>query len=107
MEIDIPKMMDYLRTQSISENKLHPDSKPILAFHQSFLNSVKYTGRLYEVGLILDFKLRTFRLAQDIAIAPSMYLKGKLHLLPERIKDRMSMKRIFAKTIETAKTTHP
>jgi heterodisulfide reductase subunit C len=107
MEIDIPKMMDYLRTQSVSKNKLHPDSKPILAFHQSFLNSVKHTGRLYEVGLVLDFKLRTFRLAQDIAIAPSMYLKGKLHLLPERIKDRMSMKRIFAKTIETAKTTHP
>ncbi|HWS01263.1 MAG TPA: 4Fe-4S dicluster domain-containing protein [Prolixibacteraceae bacterium] len=104
MEIDIPKMMDYLRTQSIKENKLHPDSKPIIAFHRSFLDSIKYTGRLYEVGLIAAFKSRTFRFAQDLRIAPVMYLKGKLHLLPEKIKDRRQMKRIFAQTIENVKT---
>jgi heterodisulfide reductase subunit C len=104
MEIDIPKMMDYLRTQSIKENKLHPDSKPIIAFHRSFLDSIKYTGRLYEVGLIAAFKSRTFRFAQDLQIAPVMYLKGKLHLLPEKIKDRRQMKRIFAQTIENVKT---
>jgi heterodisulfide reductase subunit C len=104
MEIDIPKMMDYLRTQSIKENKLHPDSKPILAFHRAFLDSVKSTGRLYEIGLIMNFKFRTFRFLQDLNIAPGMYLKGKLHLLPEKIRDRRSMKRIFAQTIENAKT---
>ena len=103
MEIDIPKMMDYLRTQSVRENKLHPDSKPILAFHRSFLDSIKHTGRLYEVGLVAAFKFRTFRLAQDLAIAPVMYLKGKLHLFPEKFNDRKRMKRIFAQTIENAK----
>jgi heterodisulfide reductase subunit C len=106
MEIDIPKMMDYLRTQSIREKRLHPDSKPIISFHQSFLDSIKYTGRLYEVGLIAAYKSRTFRLTQDLTLAPVMYLKGKLHLLPEKIKDRRSMKRIFAQTIENAKTTN-
>lgn len=104
MEIDIPKMMDYLRTRSLKENKMHPDSKPIISFHRSFLDSIKYTGRLYEMGLIAAYKARTFRLAQDLAIAPSMYLKGKLHLLPEKIRDRRGMKRIFAQTIENAKT---
>ena len=104
MEIDIPKMMDYLRTQAIKQDKLHPDSKPIISFHQSFLDSIKYTGRLYEMGLIAAFKARTFRLTQDLAIAPSMYLKGKLHLLPEKIKDRRGMKRIFAQTSENDKT---
>ncbi len=104
MEIDIPKMMDYLRTQAIKENILHPDSKPIISFHRSFLDSIKYTGRLYELGLIAEFKARTFRVTQDLTIAPAMFLKGKLHLLPEKIKDRMTMKRIFAKTIENVKT---
>ena len=104
MEIDIPKMMDYLRTQAIKENKLHPDSKPIIAFHRSFLDSIKNTGRLYEMGLVLSYKFRTFNFLQDLSIAPSMYLKGKLHLLPEKIKDRRSMKRIFGQTIENAKT---
>ena len=56
------------------------------------------------MGLIAAFKARTFRLTQDLAIAPSMYLKGKLHLLPEKIKDRRGMKRIFAQTIENDKT---
>jgi heterodisulfide reductase subunit C len=55
------------------------------------------------MGLIAAFKARTFRLTQDMNIAPAMYLKGKLHLLPEKIKDRRSMKRIFAQTIENAK----
>jgi heterodisulfide reductase subunit C len=103
MEIDIPKMMDYLRTQAIIHDKLHPDSRPIISFHQSFLDTIKYTGRLYEMGLIAAFKARTFRLTQDLDIAPSMYLKGKLHLLPEKIKDRRGMKRIFAQTIENSK----
>ena len=97
-------MMDYLRTQAIKENILHPDSKPIISFHRSFLDSIKYTGRLYELGLIAEFKARTFRVTQDLTIAPAMFLKGKLHLLPEKIKDRMTMKRIFAKTIENVKT---
>ncbi len=104
MEIDIPKMMDYLRTRAIKENMLHPDSKPIISFHQSFLDSIKHTGRLYEMGLIAAFKARTFRLTQDLTLAPVMYLKGKLHLLPEKIKDRRTMKRIFAQTIENVKT---
>ena len=104
MEIDIPKMMDYLRTQSLKENKQHPDSKPIVAFHRSFLDSIKYTGRLYEVGLIAAFKARTFRLTQDLTIAPGMYLRGKLPLFPEKINDRRIMKRIFAQTIENVKT---
>lgn len=103
MEIDIPKVMDYLRTQSIKTQKIHPDARPIISFHQSFLDSIKYTGRLYEMGLIAAFKARTFRLTQDMNIAPAMYLKGKLHLLPEKIKDRRSMKRIFAQTIENTK----
>ena len=106
MEIDIPKMMDYLRTQAIRQSKLHPDSKPIIAFHRSFLDSIRNTGRLYEMGLVLSYKFRTFNFLQDLAIAPAMYLKGKLHLLPEKIKDRRSMKRIFALTIENAKTVN-
>ncbi|MCE1199173.1 MAG: hypothetical protein LWW85_09420 [Marinilabiliales bacterium] len=99
-------MMDYLRTQSVQENQLHPDAKPILSFHKSFLDSIKFTGRLYEVGLIAAFKARTFRITQDLTIAPAMYLKGKLPIIPERIRDRRGMKRIFAQTIENPKKAH-
>lgn len=100
MEIDIPRMMDWLRNRSVAEKKQHKDAQPIISFHRSFLDSIKHTGRLQEMWLIAAFKARTFRLTQDLMLAPSMYMKGKLHLLPERIRDRRSMKRIFAQTIE-------
>lgn len=54
-----------------------------MAFHRAFLDSVKYTGRLYEVGLIADSG-RTMRLAQDLPLVPDMLAKGKLSLLPSR-----------------------
>ncbi len=100
MEIDIPKVMDYMREKSLNEKKTHPKAKEIIAFHKAFLDSIKHTGRLYEVGLIVDYKLRTLNMTQDVTLAPKMFAKGKLHLLPEMVKNRKHMASIFAKTIE-------
>lgn len=99
MEIDIPKVMDYLREQSLKAGAVNKKAQPVVAFHNAFLDSIKYTGRLYEVGLVAGFKARTFRITQDLKVAPGMFLKGKLNLLPEMIKDREKMKSIFSKTV--------
>src|SRR5574344_2371126 len=40
-EVDIPKIMDYLRTESIKKGLISPKAKPVLAFYQSFLDAVK------------------------------------------------------------------
>lgn len=98
MEIDIPHLMDHLRQKSLKADKVNPQAKKILAFHHSFLDSIKYTGRLYEVGLIADYKLRTGALTQDVAIAPKMFVKGKLNPMPEIIKGRGKVAAIFSKT---------
>jgi heterodisulfide reductase subunit C len=100
MEIDIPVMMDYLRQESIRQKKVNPKAKDIVRFHRAFLDSINYTGRLYEMGLIVDYKMRSFNLMQDVTIAPSMFAKGKLHLIPERIKGLPLLSRIFSKTIK-------
>lgn len=98
MEIDIPSVMDYLRQKSISVKKVNPKAKKIIAFHKSFLNSIKHTGRLFELGLTLDYKRRTLTLMQDVALAPRMISRGKLHFFPEIIKGRPHMGKIFRKT---------
>ena len=98
MEIDIPSMMDYLRQRSMSEKKVNRKAKNIIAFHKSFLNSIKLTGRLYEVGLVVDYKRRSFKLMQDINVAPKMLLKGKLPLLPESIRGVSKIRKIFKRT---------
>jgi heterodisulfide reductase subunit C len=98
MEIDIPSMMDYLRQRSRSEKKVNRKAKNIIAFHKSFLNSIKYTGRLFELGLILDYKRQSFNLTQDISLAPRMITRGKLHFIPHIIKGKSQISGIFKKT---------
>lgn len=98
MSIEIPKVMDFLREKSMNEKKTNPKAKEIIAFHKSFLKSIEQTGRLYEMGLIMDYKSKTFNLFQDVTLAPSMFAKGKLHVLPEMIRDRKGISSIFSKT---------
>ena len=95
MEIDIPHLMDYLRGKSLQEKTVNKKSKKILSFHRAFLDSVKYTGRLYEIGLIADYKTRTFNIFQDMDVAPKMFMKGKLPIIPEVVKNRKQMGEIF------------
>lgn len=97
MEIDIPTLMDYLRQKSLRAKKSNPQAKKIIAFHRSFLDSINYTGRLYEMGLIVDYKMRTGAMAQDVAVAPKMFVKGKLNPIPEMIKGRKKVAAIFRK----------
>jgi heterodisulfide reductase subunit C len=98
MEIDIPKVMDFMRERSLKENKQSKAAKDIIAFHRSFLDCIKFTGHLYEIGLIVGFKARTMHLWQDVKLAPKMFAKGKLKLFPEMVKDSHNIKNIFSKT---------
>jgi heterodisulfide reductase subunit C len=98
MEIDIPSMMDWLRQKSRSEKKVNSKAKNIIAFHKSFLNSIRFTGRLYELGLIVDYKRQSLNMTQDVSLAPRMISRGKLHLIPDMIKDKAHIARIFKKT---------
>jgi heterodisulfide reductase subunit C len=98
MQVDIPRLMDFLRQRSLAEG-LHNRraARNIAAFHRSFLDMIRLTGRSYEVGLVAGYKLRSGKLLQDLTVAPAMFLKGKLALLPEMIRDRGAMRRIFRK----------
>jgi len=97
MEIDIPSLMDFMRQKSYRAKKTNPQAKKIISFHKSFLDSINYTGRLYEMGLIVDYKMRTGAMMQDVAVAPKMFVKGKLNPIPEFIKGRKKIAAIFNK----------
>jgi heterodisulfide reductase subunit C len=103
MSIDIPKMMDFLREKSLREKKVNRKAKEIIAFHKSFLDSIRYTGRLYEIGLFADYKARTFKILDDLVLAPKMLKRGKLNIIPELVKDRSGVASIFRKTIKKNK----
>jgi heterodisulfide reductase subunit C len=98
-EVEITKVMDFLRQEAVRQQLAHPKSKDILAFHRAFMDSVEVTGRLYEVGLVADYKARSRHFLKDVLLAPKMYLRGTLPLLPHFIKGRDAMKRIFRRTL--------
>ena len=98
MEIDVPQLMDYMREKALEKGAVNKKAKNIISFHKAFLDSVRYTGRLYEIGLVGGYKMRTFNLLQDLTVAPGMFFKGKLPLLPERVKDKKTLSTIFSST---------
>lgn len=76
-----------------------PESGParVRAFHQAFLDQLRLNGRAFELGMVLEYKLRTGALMQDATAAPAMLSRGKLRLKPSRVRAISEVRRIFAK----------
>ncbi len=96
-EVEIPRIMDYLRQQARRRGLVNPQARDILAFHEAFLGSVRACGRLHEVGLIQSYKLKTLHLLQDVLLAPGLLARGKLSLRPHKIPGQAAVQRIFAR----------
>lgn len=69
--------------------------RTIGAFHKAFLEQIRTNGRLHEVGLVMDYKLKTGDFMKDVTSAPAMFARGKLSLRADRIEGVDEIKRIF------------
>lgn len=99
-EVDLPRIMDFLRQESWKRGPIHPQAKNIVAFHRSFLGSIRMTGRMFELGMIADYKRRSLKFFQDVLLAPKLLMRGKLHFLPHRIQGTKAVQRIFNRALE-------
>lgn len=94
-EIEIAGLMDVLRSLALKKG-IAPAEPRVPKLHRSFLDSVRYWGRAYEVGMLAVYKLRSGDLAGDMKLGMQMLAKGKLKLLPQGIKGKAEVRRIFA-----------
>lgn len=94
-EVDLPKIMDFLREESLRRGTANPKAKDIISFHKAFMDAIGGAGRVFEMGLIADYKLRSGHFLQDMLVAPRMLKRGKLHLIPHLIEGRKAVKRII------------
>ena len=99
-EVKLSQVMDFLRQESLRQNKVNPEAKDILQFHKAFLDSKKMKGKLHEVGLTIDYKLRTLNLLQDVQLVPSMIAKGKLNIFPHQVQNVKQIADIFRRIKE-------
>jgi heterodisulfide reductase subunit C len=81
MEIDIAGVMDALRMLAV-ERKIAVPDKRVQRFNSAFLGSVRRHGRVFELGMMTAYKLRSGDLFSDMDKAPKMFAKRKLSLMP-------------------------
>jgi heterodisulfide reductase subunit C len=87
--------MDALRRIAYAEGISSPEPDSPL-FHRIFLGTISRFGRVFEAGLMGVYNVFSGNLLKDVEKAPTLFLKGKLSLLPPRVGSRRDLKRIVA-----------
>jgi len=99
MSIDVAAVMDSLRIMAVERAAALPDRR-VEKFNRSFLGSVRRHGRVYELGMMTAYKLRSGDLMSDVGKVPQMLAKGKLSLLPHRSRAAGQVREIFRRAEE-------
>jgi heterodisulfide reductase subunit C len=80
-ELDVAKVMDAVKITAVRQG-IKPTISQVAAFNRASLANIKKCGRMYEMGMIIGLKMRTFELFKDAKLGMKMFRKGKLKLLP-------------------------
>ncbi len=87
---DPARMIDGLREMSVARSP-----RAIGAFHRSFLDQIRAFGRMFEFGLVVQYKMRSGKLLNDVLSTPGMITRGKLKFVTSPIKGVADVRRIF------------
>ena len=82
-DINITAVMDGMRSKAI-ERGLPCPYPDVLKLHQTFLADIARRGRTHEVRMMAEYNLRKGKLFDNIGLAPKMFFKGRLKLLPPK-----------------------
>lgn len=93
-DIDLAKVMDSLRHLARRSN-IKAGEAEIPVFHKVFLDSIKATGRIHELSLIMRFKLKTRDFLKDAGLGWEMFRRGKIKILPQSFTGGNAVKDIF------------
>jgi len=94
--IDIAKVNDALKQLAVKEG-VKGKEKGVPAMHAVFLSGIEKRGRMHEVSLIRDLRLRTGGMFKDMKLGIQMFRLGKLPLFAEKVKNVGEVKKIFEK----------
>ena len=63
--------------------------------HSVFLSGIKKRGRMHELSLMKDMRLRTGGYFKDLKLGIAMFRKGKLSLFTDRVKNIREVRAMF------------
>jgi heterodisulfide reductase subunit C2 len=102
-EIDIAGVMDFLKQMVVTKKSRAKEGK-VLAFHRVFMDDIRKRGRVFETGLVQNYLLKSGELMEKIKdrtivdemrLGWTMFRKGRLHLIPKKIKGKEEIKKLF------------
>jgi heterodisulfide reductase subunit C len=102
-EIDIGVLMDALREMSLEEG-YRAKEKEIVALHNAFIESIRRGGRVHEATMLMEYKLRSGDYWTDLIPGMKLFMKGKIPLIPGRIKGMDSIREIYRKARKKGET---
>lgn len=95
-DIDIAGIMDSLKILSV-ERGVQTPVPGVSAFYSSVLNNIRRFGRIHELSMIMELKLRSRQFLRDMGLGLQMIRKGKIKFIPETSAARRGIVRdIFA-----------
>jgi heterodisulfide reductase subunit C2 len=92
-EIDVAQVMNALRIMARREGKV--SEKDVKTFYDAFLDSIRQHGRLFEVGTLMSYNLRSGNFMADADLGPKVMSRNKIHFMPKNIKGRDKVAQIF------------
>lgn len=95
-DIDIAGIMDWLRQTALRAG-VKPAEKEVALFHAAFLDAIRTYGRVHELFLIANYKMKSGKLFDDFKLGWKMFVKGKLKLLPSRVNKKNEISELFRK----------
>ncbi|MBI2843774.1 MAG: 4Fe-4S dicluster domain-containing protein [Armatimonadetes bacterium] len=96
-ELSVAKVMDACREIAMRKG-IKPKEADVVTFHRQFLADVERNGRIFEAGMLARYKLLSGNLFNDIPLGMKMFSKGKLSLVPRKIRGLREIKKFFTKT---------
>ncbi|MFZ5648452.1 MAG: 4Fe-4S dicluster domain-containing protein [Bacillota bacterium] len=94
--VDPARVMEVLRIMAGKEGIPAPGrGKDVSIFNRIFLKSVRSNGRMFEAGTMAGFNVKSLHLLREASTGMHMFIKGKLKLLPEKIRNRKEIDNIF------------
>ena len=102
-DVDVAKVMDAVKIVALRKG-IKPAIPEVASFYKAALSNIKMCGRMYELGMIIGLKLRTFDFFKDMELGAKMFKKGKMKIIPSLSGARRTRK-IFnrVKSIEEGK----
>jgi heterodisulfide reductase subunit B len=80
--LNISAIMDFLTREAIKRG-FKPQVPEVNVFNEAFMREVRLWGRAYELGLMMEIKLRNHDLFSDLDLGVKFLQKSKLPFFPE------------------------